>query len=160
MIHLGERRDQPIRPEWRKNYRSLLQLRTRLLKERGELQKEGATEIPIDEMHPAESASDEFDHSLALSLLSAEQDALYEVEEALARIRNGTYGICEVTGKRIPAERLKALPWTRFTVEARKQLEAERQVGEAHIGPARTVRERIEAAEEEIPSAVNDCPSN
>ena len=116
--------EHPIRPEWRRNYRRLLELRERLLQERGQLQKEGASEIPVDEMHPAESASDEFDHSLALSLLSAEQEALYEIDEALARIRNGMYGKCEATGKEIPSARLQAVPWTRFTVEAQRQLEA------------------------------------
>ena len=54
-----------------------------------------------------------------MSLLSSDQDAIYEIEEALKRIEKNTYGICELTGKAIPKARLDAIPWTRFTVEAK-----------------------------------------
>jgi DnaK suppressor protein len=63
----------------------------------------------------------------ALSLISSEQNALYEIDQALRRIRDGTYGICEATGKPIPEDRLNAVPWTRFTLEVEEQLERERQ---------------------------------
>ncbi|MGC8990728.1 MAG: TraR/DksA family transcriptional regulator, partial [Verrucomicrobiia bacterium] len=64
-----------------------------------------------------------FERDFALSLLSSDQDALYEIDEALKRIEKGTYGICEITGKPIPKERLDAIPWARFTVDAQIQLE-------------------------------------
>src|SRR5688572_11078161 len=60
-------------------------------------------------MHQADAGSDAYDKDFALSLLSQEQDALYEIEEAIKRIDNGTYGICEMSGKAIPAARLEAL---------------------------------------------------
>src|SRR5438105_6511616 len=56
---------------------------------------------------------------MALSRLSVEQDALFEVEEALKRILIGTHGFCEETGKPIPAEHLKAVPWARSVPSAR-----------------------------------------
>ena len=48
---------------------------------------------------------------------------MYEIEEALKRIEEGTYGICELTGKAIPKSRLNAIPWARYTVKAQAQLE-------------------------------------
>ncbi|MBV8586457.1 MAG: TraR/DksA C4-type zinc finger protein [Verrucomicrobia bacterium] len=74
-------------------------------------------------MHQADAGSDAYDRDFALSLLSQEQDALYEIEEALKRIDAGTYGICEMSGKAIPHARLEAIPFARFTVECQAQIE-------------------------------------
>ena len=57
------------------------------------------------------------------SLLSREQDALYEITQALRMIELGTYGICEMSGNPIPCARLEAIPFARFTVECQSQLE-------------------------------------
>ena len=56
-------------------------------------------------------------------MLAKEQDALYEIDQALKRIELGTYGICEMSGKPIPRARLEAIPFARFTVECQSQLE-------------------------------------
>ena len=74
-------------------------------------------------MHQADAGSDAYDRDFALSLLSQEPDALYEIDEALKRIDLGTYGICEMSGKAIPRRRLEAIPFARFTVECQSQLE-------------------------------------
>jgi RNA polymerase-binding transcription factor DksA len=74
-------------------------------------------------MHQADAGSDAYDRDFALSLLSQEQDALYEIDQALKRIEMGTYGICEMSGKQIPRARLEAIPFARFTVECQSQLE-------------------------------------
>ena len=74
-------------------------------------------------MHQADAGSDAYDRDFALSLLSQEQDALYEIDEALKRIELGTYGKCEMSGKSIPHARLEAIPFARFTVECQSQLE-------------------------------------
>ena len=75
--------------------------------------------------HQADAGSDAYEKDFALSLLSQEQDALYEIEEALKRIEVGTYGICEMSSKVIPHTRLEAIPFARFTVECQQQLEKE-----------------------------------
>ncbi len=75
--------------------------------------------------HQADAGSDAYEKDFALSLLSAEQDALYEIEEALKRIETGTYGVCEMSNKLIPHARLEAIPFARFTVECQQQLEKE-----------------------------------
>ena len=74
-------------------------------------------------MHQADAGSDAYDRDFALSLLSQEQDALYEIDEALKRIELGTYGKCEMSGKPISRVRLEAIPFARFTVECQSQLE-------------------------------------
>jgi DnaK suppressor protein len=74
-------------------------------------------------MHQADAGSDAYDRDFALSLLSQEQDALYEIDQALKRIELGTYGMCEMSGKPISHARLEAIPFARFTVECQSKLE-------------------------------------
>jgi DnaK suppressor protein len=74
-------------------------------------------------MHQADAGSDAYDRDFSLSLLSQEQDSLYEIDQALKRIENGTYGLCEMCGKTIPQIRLEALPFARYTIECQSELE-------------------------------------
>lgn len=74
-------------------------------------------------MHQADAGSDAYDRDFALSLLSLEQDSLYEIDQALKRLESGAYGVCEMSGKSIPHPRLEALPFTRYTVECQADLE-------------------------------------
>jgi DnaK suppressor protein len=84
-------------------------------------------------MHQADAGSDAYDRDFALSLLSQEQDALYEIEEALKRIDLGTYGVCEMSGKAIAHPRLEALPFARYTVECQSQIEKQGKVTRARV---------------------------
>src|SRR6266581_3818705 len=90
-------------------------------------------------LHMADSGTDNFDRDFALSLLSADQDSVYEIEEALKRIEKKTFGVCELTGKPIPRARLEAIPWTRFTVQAQAQLEREGALRQRRLGQLGTV---------------------
>jgi len=74
-------------------------------------------------MHQADAGSDAYDRDFALSLLGKEQDALYEINEALKRIETGTYGLCEGTGAKIPEERLEAMPFARYSVAYQEKIE-------------------------------------
>lgn len=74
-------------------------------------------------LHQADAGSDAYDRDFALSLLTQEQDALFEIDEALKRIARGTYGVCEMSGKAIPKARLEARPFARFTVECQNEIE-------------------------------------
>ena len=74
-------------------------------------------------MHQADAGSDAYDRDFALSLLSQEQDSLYEIDAALRRIKTCTYGVCEMSNKPIPHPRLEALPFTRYTVECQSEIE-------------------------------------
>ena len=88
-----------IRAEWDKYYQNLIELRERLLSQMSGLAKESAEEMSSYSLHMADSGTDNFDRDFALSLLSSDQDAIYEIEEALKRIERDTYGVCELTGK-------------------------------------------------------------
>src|SRR5262245_16538250 len=121
---LGKRPSQARIPsKWRIHFNRLLELRDRLRDRQADLAKDALEEKPSFSTHQADAGTDSYDRDLALGMLSSEQDALYEVEEALDRIRTGKYGICELLGKPIEPSRLEAIPWTRFSAAAEKQLE-------------------------------------
>ncbi|MDC0311843.1 TraR/DksA C4-type zinc finger protein, partial [bacterium] len=80
-------------------------------------------------MHQADAGTDAYDRDFALSLLAQEQDAVHEIDEALNRIRLGTYGICEQSGERIMNARLEAMPFARLTVACQEKIEAEENQG-------------------------------
>ena len=128
-----------IKGEWQKYHSRLLELREQLLHQMNGLAKESAQEMAGYSLHMADSGTDNFDRDFALSLLSSDQDAVYEIEEALKRIEKKTYGVCELTGKSIPRARLEAIPWTRFTVDAQAQLEKEGALKSRRIGALGTV---------------------
>jgi DnaK suppressor protein len=107
-------------------------------------------------MHQADAGSDAYDRDFALSLLSQEQDALYEIDQALKRIELGTYGICEMSGKQIPRARLEAIPFARFTVECQSQLEKQSKASRVRQSVTSlfglTEEEAPETEEEEQPA--------
>jgi len=110
-------------------------------------------------MHQADAGSDAYDRDFALSLLSQEQDALYEIDQALKRIELGTYGVCEMSGKPIPHTRLEAIPFARFTVECQSQLEKQNKASRVRQSVTSlfglTEEEGGEAEEEEAAPAEN-----
>jgi RNA polymerase-binding transcription factor DksA len=122
-------REKKLDPFIRKQKQNLLQLRDAVVDSmagvaQGTLRSRAeGSEASAFGMHQADAGSDAYDRDFALSLLSQEQDALYEIDEALKRIEVGTYGKCEMSGKSIPHARLEAIPFARFTVECQSQLE-------------------------------------
>src|SRR5438094_2559409 len=122
-------RQKRLDPFIRKQKEKLLQLRDAMVDSmagvaQGTLRSRAeGSEASAFGMHQADAGSDAYDRDFALSLLSQEQDALYEIDEALKRIEMGTYGKCEMSGKPIPHARLEAIPFARFTVECQSQLE-------------------------------------
>jgi len=126
--------DVKIKAEWQVFYDRLLELRDQLQRQMTGLAKESAQEMAGYSLHMADSGTDNFDRDFALSLLSSDQDAIYEIEEALKRIERGTYGVCELTNKPIPRARLEAIPWTRFTVQAQAQLEKDGALRQRRLG--------------------------
>src|ERR1700758_4242368 len=125
----NEAGDEKLSPFLKKQKAKLLQLRDSLLdammgvsRDTLRARAEGS-EASAFGMHQADAGSDAYDRDFALSLLSQEQDALYEIDQALKRIELGTYGKCEMSGKHIPRARLEAIPFARFTVECQSKLE-------------------------------------
>ncbi|MDX2146944.1 MAG: TraR/DksA C4-type zinc finger protein [Planctomycetota bacterium] len=73
--------------------------------------------------HMAEQGSETYDQSLALEIAAADRRLLKEIDDAIARIDAGSYGVCEVSGKPISPARLEELPWARHSIEAARELE-------------------------------------
>ncbi len=128
-----------LTPALEKQKDRLLQLRDSLLDAMAGVAKDNlraraeGSEASAFGMHQADAGSDAYDRDFALSLLSQEQDALYEIEEALKRLENGTYGVCEMSGKAIAQARLEALPFARLTVECQSQIEKMGKVSRARV---------------------------
>lgn len=117
--------------KYRRYYRVLLDLRTHVLTQLGEHAEETLLKSSKDDsgdlsgygQHMADAGTDTFDRDFALSLVSNEQEALAEIEAAIKRVHAGTYGICESTQKPIAKERLLAVPFTRYSTEAKREVE-------------------------------------
>ena len=141
-----ELREKSVADRLIKQRERLLRLREIFLKEIHQLTSEACEETPSYSMHPADAATDSFDRDLVLGLASFEQEGLYEIDAALRRIDDGTYGLCELTGRPIPWKRLQAVPWTRFSVEAERRVEGNNR---PHIGALGTVQPLEKSLSEE-----------
>jgi RNA polymerase-binding protein DksA len=118
----------PRTGKWDWHRRALQSLRGRLTSDRDARHEEAGSSLDDDASGIADNATNEFDHNLAYALVSRQENALQDIEAALQRIENGTYGVCEETGEPIPEDRLKAIPWTRYTKEVQERLEREGEV--------------------------------
>jgi RNA polymerase-binding transcription factor DksA len=67
-------------------------------------------------------------------MVASEQEALSEIDAAIKRIDDGTYGVCEITQKPIAKERLLAVPFTRYSAEAQKDIERNRHRSRTQAG--------------------------
>jgi RNA polymerase-binding transcription factor DksA len=82
----------------------------------------------------ADAGTDTFDRDFALSLVSSEQEALGEIDAAIKRIKDGSYGVCEITQEPIARDRLLAVPFTRYSANAQKELERNRHRSRTQAG--------------------------
>ncbi|MEN0019272.1 MAG: TraR/DksA C4-type zinc finger protein [Planctomycetota bacterium] len=73
--------------------------------------------------HMAEQGSEVSDQTLSLDLAKADRSLIAEIDAAIERIDNGTFGVCEMTGEPINRERLEELPWARYSIEAARRME-------------------------------------
>lgn len=89
--------------------------------------REVSGELSGYSLHMADAGTDNFDREFALSLVSSEQEALYEIEEALKRLEHGSFGACEICEKPIPSERLEAVPFARMCVPCQSGIERDRR---------------------------------
>jgi RNA polymerase-binding transcription factor DksA len=131
-----------IPEKFRRYYKLLIELRNHLT---GQIDthseetlkrssKDDAGDLSSYGQHMADAGTDTFDRDFALSLVSSEQEALSEVEAAIKRIKDGTYGVCENTQKPIAKDRLLAVPFTRYSAEAQKDIERNRMRSRSQAG--------------------------
>lgn len=85
----------------------------------------GVEDVPGFDQHPADLGTETFEREKDLSILEGIEAELADVEHALNRINDGTYGTCEACGRRIDEDRLEAVPAARFCLD--DQAAAERQ---------------------------------
>jgi RNA polymerase-binding protein DksA len=83
-------------------------------------QRSDLSNMPI---HMADAGSDNYEIENTLGLMDSERKLVKEIDEALDRIENGTYAICQGNGKPIPKARLEAIPWAKYCVEYASMLE-------------------------------------
>lgn len=77
----------------------------------------GGTDHSSMPIHMADLGSDNWEQEFTLSLIANEQDRIREIDDALARIKDKTYGICLATRKRISLARLRAKPWAKYCIQ-------------------------------------------
>lgn len=126
-----ELHDSEVPKKWKKYYNLLIELRAHVSQEISlhtastlkHSSRDDSGDLSGYGNHQADAGTDSFDRDFALSLVSSEQDALNEIEQAIRRIKAGNYGVCEVTGKPIPPERLAAVPFTRYSVQGQTEYE-------------------------------------
>jgi RNA polymerase-binding transcription factor DksA len=89
--------------------------------------KDSSGDLSGYSLHMADVGTDNYDRELALNMVGNEQEIIYQIDDALERIKNGTYGICAMLGHPIPTVRLDAIPWTAYCKEAQEKLEKEKK---------------------------------
>ncbi len=114
--------------------KELNEYRTQLLIQRAELVgdltameaqalRSGAGNPSHMPIHMADVGTDTFDQDFMLGMAETERRRLREIDAALKRIEDRTYGVCEMSGKPIPKARLSAKPWARYTIESAREVE-------------------------------------
>lgn len=130
---LEKHEERDIPRKWKKYYNKLISLRKHhasgaqniseeVLKRSA---KEDSGDLSSYGQHLADAGSESFERDMAYNLLSNQKEILAEIDAAITRIKNGTYGVCEITGEQIPATRLEAIPFTRYTKEGQEIKEIE-----------------------------------
>ncbi|MDR1432748.1 MAG: TraR/DksA C4-type zinc finger protein [Puniceicoccales bacterium] len=118
-----------IPQKYRKYYKLLLKLKDDVKKGLSKLTNENlAISVGQARHDGTDQEIESFDSEFAISLMANEQEALTEIEEAIQRIYGGTYGICELTGKSIEAQRLLAVPFARYSIEGQQEIEKNKQL--------------------------------
>lgn len=91
--------------------------------------KRERTDLSNMPLHMGDMGSDTFEMDNALTLVDSERRLLEEIDDALQRIANGTYGMCLGSGKPIAKKRLQAIPWTKYSIEYAAQMEKAGRTG-------------------------------
>jgi RNA polymerase-binding transcription factor DksA len=116
---LGHAKRIRIPARWGEHYRKLCAERDRLLSR--DSTSPVASSIGAED--PNDAANEEYQRDIFLATATATHDTLFEILEAIHRIETGCYGICEATGQPIEPQRLRALPWTRYSLRGQKLVE-------------------------------------
>jgi len=118
-----------LTPRELEHYRELLLAKRRELvgdmssMEREALRSAQGSNLSNLPLHMADMGTDNYEQEFTLGLVEKDRQLLREINRALAKIQDGTYGICEGTGKPITKPRLEAQPWAKYSIEYARQME-------------------------------------
>jgi RNA polymerase-binding transcription factor DksA len=146
---LGLSRKPEVQVCWVKHYERLCGERDRLMAR--DCSTPEISRARMDDL--GDAASEDCQTSVALVSTSATQDILAQVLDAIRRIERGTYGICEITGEPIEVERLQAIPWTRYSIHGKRELEREGFERRFLLAPLQSLSEAGADAEGETESS-------
>jgi RNA polymerase-binding transcription factor DksA len=115
----------------------LLEERARIMREMGHFEdtllkvnpRDSAGDVGGYSFHMADAGTDSMEREISFDIASKEGRLMREIDDALRRIYNGVYGICEASGQTIPRARLEALPWARYTVKEQENVERQQRAG-------------------------------
>ena len=91
-------------------------------------QGETFSEASLADQHPADVGTETFELEKDLSIANNVSAELADVDRALRRVDDGTYGVCEACGRKIPQQRLQTIPSARFCVEDQARAEREARI--------------------------------
>lgn len=148
------RDEKKVPQEWNGYYNDLMDLRASLKgalgirssETLGASARESSGELSLNS---SDAGTETFNRDVALSMVASEQEALEEIEDAIDRIFDGTFGVCQETGKPIKKNRLKVVPFTRFSLEGQNLYEKrKRRAGEPVSGAFATISDSTMGEEE------------
>ncbi len=73
--------------------------------------------------HQADQGTDGFGQTISIEVSSAEQEIIRQIDRAIEKIDEGTYGLCDASGEKIPRKRLEAIPYATLSIEAQEKME-------------------------------------
>ncbi|MBN1508797.1 MAG: TraR/DksA C4-type zinc finger protein [Sedimentisphaerales bacterium] len=129
-------RQQPLTPAEIEHYKELLLQKRREIQQNvveieGETLKKSRLDASGDlssmPIHMADLGTDNYEQEFSLGLMDGERRLIMEIDDALQRTADGTYGVCEGTGQLISKARLDAQPWARYSVEYARTVEQQQQ---------------------------------
>ena len=130
-ISTNHREGYEMNEEKLNHFREVLNQRLKALLEEAGKTVEDLNEAKVRFPDPTDGASAEFERDFLLKIRGRERKLIRKVQEALARIEDGSYGICEDCGARISEKRLEARPVTTLCIKCKtKQEEEEKRLGE------------------------------
>jgi len=97
-----------------------------IAKESLKSQKESSGDLSGYSFHMADMASDSYDRELSLNIASEEQEIVYEIDDALKRIKEGKFGKCISCDKKIPQKRLSAVPYAKYCIQCKSKEEKDK----------------------------------
>lgn len=89
--------------------------------------REASGDLSAYTVHMADMSSDTYERELSVNMVSSEQQVLYQIDDALKRLDEGSYGLCQQCGKPVSMSRLKAVPYTSLCIVCQRATEREKR---------------------------------